>query len=116
MWLTRDTLMNGAASGHHFENYVVMELMKHYASARTKASLTYYRDANAKEIDLFVEENNRIHPLEIKKSASPDRREVRKFSLLEKSQLERSHGGIICMCEEVIPIDDLNCFIPCNLI
>jgi predicted AAA+ superfamily ATPase len=116
MWLTQDTLMNGGASGHFFENHVVIELLKHYAYAKAKASLSYYHDANAKEIDLFVEENNRIHPFEIKKSASPDRREVRKFSLLDKTQLERSYGGIVCMCEEVIPIDGMNCFIPCNLI
>ena len=62
MWLTRDTLMNGAASGHYFENHVVMELFKHYAYSKSTANLTYYRDANAKEIDVIVEENNRIHP------------------------------------------------------
>lgn len=28
MWLTADTLRNGAASGHYYENYVVMELVK----------------------------------------------------------------------------------------
>lgn len=116
MWLTRNTLMNGAANGHYFENHVVIELLKHYAYAKTKANLSYYRDANAKEIDVFVEENNRIHPLEIKKSANPDRREIGKFGLLDKVQLERGHGGIVCMCEEVIPIDEMNCFIPCNLI
>lgn len=116
MWLTRDTLMNGAANGHYFENYVVMELQKHYAYAKAKANLTYYRDSNAKEIDLFVEENNLIHPLEIKKSANPDRREVKKYTLLDKTSLERGCGGILCMCEEVMPIDEKNCFIPCNLI
>lgn len=116
MWLTRDTLMNGAASGHYFENHVVIELVKHYAYAKSKANLTYYRDSNAKEIDLFVEENNAIHPLEIKKSANPDRREVKKYELLDKASLERSCGGILCMCEEVVPIDEKNCFIPCNLI
>ena len=116
MWLSRDTLMNGAVNGHYFENYVVMELVKHYAYAKSKANLTYYRDSNAKEIDVFVEENNQIHPLEIKKSASPDRREVKKYTLLDKTTLERGCGGILCMCEEVIPIDDKNCFIPCNLI
>lgn len=73
MWLTRDTLMNGAASGHYFENYVVIELLKNYAYSSPKANLTYYRDSNAKEIDVFVEENGVIHPLEIKKSANPDR-------------------------------------------
>lgn len=116
MWLTRDTLMNGAASGHYFENYVVMELLKNFAYAPSKANLTYYRDSNAKEIDVFVEENGMIHPLEIKKSANPDRREVKKYELLDKAKLKRGCGGIICMCEEVIPIDSKNYFIPCNLI
>lgn len=116
MWLTRDALMNGAASGHYFENYVVMELVKNFAYAPSKANLTYYRDANAKEVDMFVEENGVIHPLEIKKSANPDRREVRKYEMLDRAKLESGQGGIVCMCEEVIPIDDKNCFIPCNLI
>lgn len=116
MWLTRDTLMNGAASGHYFENFVVMELVKNYAYAKSKVNLTYYRDSNAKEIDVFVEQNNQIHPLEIKKSANPDRREVRKHELLDKTKLERGSGGLICMCEEVVPIDSKNFFIPCNLI
>lgn len=116
MWLTRDTLMNGAVSGHYFENYVVIELLKNYACAPSKVNLTYYRDSNAKEIDLFVEENGIIHPLEIKKSSNPDRREVKKFELLDKAILKRGSGGIVCMCEEVIPIDAQNCFIPCNLL
>lgn len=116
MWLTRDTLMNGAASGHYFENYVVVELLKNYAYAKTKANLMYYRDANAKEIDVFVESGNLIHPLEIKKSANPDRRDVKKFALLDKITVQRGCGGIICMCEDVFPIDEINCFIPCNLI
>lgn len=116
MWLTRDTLMNGAASGHCFENYVIIELVKNFSYSSAKANLTYYRDSNAKEIDVMVEENGLIHPLEIKKSANPDRREIKKYEIIDKTNLERGSGGIICMCEEVIPIDGKNCFIPCNLI
>ncbi len=116
MWLTSDTLMNGAASGHFFENYVVIELLKNYAYAKTKANLMYYRDANAKEIDVFVESDKLIHPLEIKRSANPDSREVKKYALLDKITVQRGSGGIVCMCEEVIPIDEKNCYIPCNLI
>lgn len=116
MWLTPQTLMNGAASGHYYENYVVMELVKNYAYSQAKANVTYYRDSNAKEIDIFVEENKTIHPLEIKKSANPNSREVKKFTFLDKTTLRRGNGGIICMCEEPIPIDAENCFIPSNLI
>lgn len=116
MWLTADTLRNGAASGHFYENYVVMELVKNYACAKSRANLTYFRDSNAKEIDVFVEENNVIHPLEIKKSAAPDRREVKKYAVLDKACLSRGSGGIVCMCQEPIPIDADNCLIPSNLI
>lgn len=116
MWLTRDTLMNGAASGHYFENYVVSELIRNFAYGKTKVNLSYYRDSNAKEIDILVEQNGEIHPLEIKKSASPDRREVKKYDLLDKASLNRSYGGIVCMCDKPVPIDNMNSFIPSNLI
>jgi predicted AAA+ superfamily ATPase len=78
--------------------------------------MTYYRDSNSKEIDIFIEHDNVIHPLEIKKSANPDSREIKKFSVLKKTAIKQGNGGIICMCEEVMPIDAKNCFIPCNLI
>ena len=42
--------------------------------------------------------------------------EVKKYELLDKASLTRGSGGIVCMCEEVIPIDSKNSFIPCNLI
>lgn len=116
MWLSKDALMNGAASGHYYENYVVMELVKNYAYAKSKANLSFYRDSNNKEIDVFVEENNLIHPLEIKKSASPDRREVKKYDLLDKASIPRGSGGIVCMCDAPFPIDADNSYIPSNLI
>lgn len=116
MWLTSETLLSGAASGHYYENYVVMELVKNYAYAKSKVNLTYYRDSNLKEIDILVEENDTIHPLEIKKSANPDKREIKKFSLIDKSALKHGNGGIVCMCEEPLPIDEKNCLIPSNLI
>jgi hypothetical protein len=115
-WLTPETLMNGAASGRYFENFVVIEMLKSYAYSKVKVNMSYFRDSNAKEIDVFVEEGSLIHPFEIKKSANPDRREVKKFSVLDKTTIERGWGGIICLCEEVIPIDSQNCFIPCNLL
>lgn len=59
-----------------------MELVRNYAYSRSKANLTFYRDSNAKEIDVFIEENNQIHPLEIKKSAAPNYRTVKNYTVL----------------------------------
>lgn len=115
-WLTPESLQAGAVSGHFFENYVVMELVKNYAYARNNAILSFYRDDNAKEIDVFVEENGRIHPLEIKKSANPDRKEIKKFNVVDKTSLVHGDGGIICMYPEPFPINGNNNLIPSNLI
>ena len=115
-WLTKESLQAGAAGGHFYENYVVMELVKNYAYAGNSALLSFYRDDKAKEIDIFVEENGRIHPLEIKMSANPDKKEIRKFRVIEKTTLERGSGGIICMASRPYPIDGADSLIPSNLI
>ncbi len=116
MWLSKDTLLNGAASGHYFENFVVCELLRNYSYGSQAYELYYYRDSNAKEIDVLVEMNGKIHPIEIKKSATPDRREVNKFDILSKANAEISSGGIICMSENIVPINQGNSYIPCRLI
>jgi predicted AAA+ superfamily ATPase len=116
MWPSAATLMNGPASGHYYENFIITQIARNYAYSPNKANLSYYRDQNAKEIDLLIEVNRYIHPIEIKKSANPDYREIKKFDVLNKTALERGAGGIICMAQSVLPIDSLNCFIPCSLI
>ena len=116
MWTTKDTLMNGAVSGHYYENHILMELVRNYAYGKEKANLTFYRDTHQKEVDVFLEESGMIHPFEIKKAAHPDRKEVKKFELIEKSNLKRGPGGIICMCDSPFPIDELNTYIPGNII
>ena len=116
LWLTPETLMNGAAAGRFYENYVVSELFKYYSYSPVKAALSYYRDSNVKEVDILIEANNFVHPIEIKRAASPNPREVKKFALFEKAGVQTGPGGIICMCEDAIPIDAQNCFIPSNLL
>jgi len=115
-WLTPDSLREGAAGGYFYENYVVMELIKNYAYARNSAMISFYRDDNAKEIDVFVEENGKIHPLEIKMSANPEKKEIRKFSVIDKTSLIHGEGGIVCMYPEPFPINENNHLIPGNLI
>ena len=115
-WLTPDSLREGAAAGHFYENYVVMEMVKNYAYARDAALLSFYRDSNAKEIDVFVEENGKIHPIEIKLSANPPKKEIKKFGVIDKTSLIRGEGGIICIYPSPFPIDGNNSIIPSNLI
>ncbi len=116
MWTSMETLMNGAASGHYFENYVVTELLRMYSYSKNKIYMTFYRDTNQKEIDIVLEENGILHPLEIKKSSNPDKKAVGSFHLLEKSSLKIGEGGVICMTPKPYPLDKDNNYIPCNII
>ncbi len=73
-WDNAETLERGAASGAFFESYVFSEIYKSYLNAGRTPSIYYYRDRDQKEIDLLIYENGTLYPVEIKKTASPDRR------------------------------------------
>ena len=115
-WTSRDTLMNGAASGHYLENYVAAEMLRNSSYGEKKVNLNFYRDTNQKEIDLVMEMDGQLHPFEIKRAASPDKKAVRAFPLLEKSGKVSGAGGIICMTAKPFPIDEKNSMIPVNLL
>lgn len=115
-WTSMEVLMNGAAAGHYYENYVVGEFIRNYAYGKNKVNMNYYRDRNGKEIDLIIEENGILHPVEIKKGSAPERNLVRTFLVLKETDKQTGQGGIVCMTDEPLPIDEKNCFIPSNII
>lgn len=115
-WTGRDVLMNGAAAGHFYENYVVGELLRSYAYGKESVNLNFYRDKGQKEIDLVIEKDNTLHPLEIKKGTAPDKRLVRTFSVLTATQKKLGNGGVVCMADAPFPIDESNCYIPSNIL
>lgn len=115
-WTSRDVLMNGAASGHFYESYVTGELLRNYAYGKESVNLNFYRDKDRREIDLVIEKDNTLHPLEIKKGTSPDKKLIRAFSVLSNTKKEVGSGGIICMTDNPFPIDERNCYIPSNIL
>ncbi|MDO5444172.1 MAG: ATP-binding protein [Eubacteriales bacterium] len=115
-WTSRDVLMNGAAAGHFLENYVVAEMNRNVSYGEKEMNLNFYRDTNQKEIDFVVETDGVLHPFEIKRSASPERKAIKVFSLLEKADRSLGNGGIICMAEKPFPIDSKNSLIPVNIL
>ena len=44
------------------------------------------------------------YPLEIKKTASPSREDVRHFGALERLGLPVGPGGVICLAEQSLPL------------
>lgn len=116
MWTTKNVLMNGAASGHYFENYVVGELLRGYAYSSSKTHLSFYRDVKQREIDVIAESNGIAYPLEIKRTTNPDRKLVQTFDILKVTTSQIGMGAVICMTDRVFPIDAQNILIPANII
>ena len=115
-WTSRDVLMNGAVSGHYYENFVIGELLRNYAYGKNTVNLNFYRDNKMKEIDLIIEESGILHPVEIKKTASPDKGAIKAFSTLKSAGRTMGNGAVICMSDVVLPMDENNIIVPSSLI
>lgn len=111
-WSGGETLESGAMNGAILENYVVSEIMKTYLNNGREPFMYYYRDKDAKEIDIVLEHDGVLNPIEIKKSSNPGSELVKVFALLDKASTTRSKGAVICMKPELSAIDRENYIVP----
>lgn len=115
-WSSPETAMNGAMSGALLENYAVAEITKTYQNAGQEPFLYYYRDKDAREIDLLLEQDGKLFPIEIKKMAAPPKKLTKVFDLIDKSPLERGTGAVLCMADKLGAFDQDNLIVPIALI
>ena len=111
-WSSPEVAESGAMSGALLENYTVSEIMKSYQNAGLEPYLYFYRDRDAKEIDVILEGDGRLFPLEIKKTATPDKRLTRVFGVIEKGPLQLGTGAVLCMADKFSAFDSNNLIVP----
>lgn len=111
-WESARDLQLSSASGHYLENFVICEIIKSYNARGIKPNLSYYRDKEKHEINLVLYKNNKLYPFEIKKTASPNSSMISSFKYLENSKKEIATGGIICLYDNLMKIDEKNYIIP----
>lgn len=127
-WGSPESLETGAMSGAFFESYVFSEIYKSYLNAGKEPPLFYYRDKDQKEIDLLLYQNGVLSPIEIKKAASPGKAAIKNFHVLnpicatdsfdalETLKVEIGTGSVICMANDLLPVDEKNWYVPVWLI
>ena len=115
-WSSAEVLQSGAMNGAVLENYVVSEIAKTYINSGREPYMYYYRDKDAREIDLVLEHDGMLNPLEIKKTSNPGTELTRVFGLLDKASVPRGKGAVICMRMKVGAIDRDNYIVPVWLI
>ncbi|MDR1870149.1 MAG: ATP-binding protein [Treponema sp.] len=115
-WNSPETLMNGAMNGAFLENYVTSEIIKGCENSGKEAALYFYRDKDSKEIDLLLESDGMLEPVEIKKTASPSKGMISSFAVLERPPLRRGTGALICLAEHLGAFDSENLIVPVGLV
>lgn len=111
-WSSPEVAESGAMSGALLENFAVSEIMKSYQNAGKEPYLNYYRDRDAREIDVIIEGDGKLCPLEIKKTANPDKRITKAFKLIDKSPLMLGTSAVLCMSDRLSAFDKDNLIVP----
>ena len=115
-WLTPEALAYGAMSGAMFETFVISEILKSYSNRGIdyRYCVSYYRGRDKKkvrregqvietesEIDLIIEENGVLYPVEIKQSPTVSADAAGAFTVLDKvPEKQRGMGAVICTCPQ----------------
>lgn len=117
-WLTKESLENGAMNGMFFETFVVNEILKSFTNEGKdyRNYVYYYKGKDKKknketdeyeecEIDLIIEENGILYPIEIKKNSNPKSEMTSAFTVLDKDiDKKRGMGAIVCRCDYKIKL------------
>lgn len=98
-WTSFEAARVGAQAGNIYENFIVSEILKsHLNAGKTISSIYYYRDRDQKEIDIVIDENGKLYPIEIKMTANPTKTMGKNFSVLDNIPGKQKQPGII-LCQ-----------------
>lgn len=107
-WLTADALKCSAVAGNMFETFVVSEVLKSYINEGKdyRFNIFYYRGkdrstSGENEIDLIIEENGVLYPIEIKMSGNPKANMGATNQVLDRvKEKSRGMGVILCLVDK----------------
>lgn len=106
-WQTADTLKNSAVAGNMFETFAVSEILKSYSNQGKdyRFQIFYYRGKDRKatsdnEIDLIIEEDGILYPVEIKMTGNPKASMGSTNTVLDLiPDKKRGNGVILCLID-----------------
>ncbi|MDR2883663.1 MAG: ATP-binding protein [Deferribacteraceae bacterium] len=104
-WNSPESLERGAMSGAIFETFVVMEIIKSYHHNGKYPAFYFYRDSVQTEIDLLIEQDGLLYPIEIKKTSNPSKDDLRGFKKIAE-EFAVGYGTLICMTDKPRPLTE----------
>ncbi len=96
-----EVIGNHPLKGKLFETYIVLEILKTIQNMPIKPNLYHFRSYSGAEVDLILEINGILFPIEIKTKSNPARKDVKGFTSLKSCfPNEKFYTGlVICSTE-----------------
>jgi predicted AAA+ superfamily ATPase len=115
-WTSPETLESGAMSGAIFETHVVVEILKSWWNRGEEPRLYFYRDRDGREIDLVLVQDRTLYPIEIKKTTRPSAAVASTFQSLDRLQMSRGPGAVVCLTADLLPVDRKTTAVPAGFV
>jgi predicted AAA+ superfamily ATPase len=96
-----EVIGNHPLKGKLFETYIVLEILKTIQNMPIKPNLYHFRSYSGAEVDLILELNGMLFPIEIKTKSNPAGKDVKSFASLKSCfPNEKFYTGlVICSTE-----------------
>lgn len=103
------------------ENWVVLRLRNGYLQNGVDVKLSYFKDSNAKEINLLLHYNDCVYPIDIKKDTELSiKKQLKKFKLISNVENDAvtkiGNGCVISICREVKQLEEKLWLIPVGVL
>jgi predicted AAA+ superfamily ATPase len=115
-WRKADITVKGAFAGALFETFVVAEILKSYLHRGIEPPIFYFRTKEKVEVDLLIERNGKLFPVEIKLSSTVRLTDVKNLLYLEKLGLPLGPGAVITPAREIYPLSKNFLVVPVSTI
>lgn len=113
---SHNTLGGHPLLGSLFETAVVAEIRKLCAAIPTPPQLYHWRSHSGGEVDLLLERDGCIYPIEIKVKSSPTKNDTRGISAFRKAypNLKTAPGLVLACCHKSAKISETDYCLPWN--
>ena len=109
-----NSALAGAMGGAIFEGLIVSEVVKIFAMKGMRPDIYFWRSHDGLEVDLIVRIGRKLHPIEIKLTATPNLKHIEPLnrfkSLAGKDSAET--GILVCRVNNITPMPSNNIAMP----
>lgn len=88
--------------GAHLENVVLLDLLAWRDARLDRAELLYWRTASGEEVDLVIEADGRLLPIEVKSTSRPRLRDAANLRSFRAEYGETARAGVLLHAGETV--------------